>query len=537
MKATTRNALLAGNAFDRMRSAHVSDGACHRPGVAGLLPPDDYWTYVPSSCDRSFGLDALRTGPDLRSALDDLVLKAHFVAPVVAEHVLVRERPAIDDIAGFFLEATGALRLPLVADDCMVISGESSVDQLVTVSAVPTGDRMLYQLSLASFAISAPVLVTVRLFRGLSLAFGVCAFPDADLIGTLGLNPAGKGLRSYIESPTRQRPCFVMKRPTTPTNRERAYVRLTAMILNALGPTAVNDRLFAELADGWEDRNDVLAFAPGSTTPTVLGYVSDYDLPDDLDAFLESCPLLEAMTGVGDVIDGMSQHGCPASANWALGQTGRITLSKVAQSGARFRGAMSQIEAPAPPAPEAIETAPSLVLPPPDTDRFLAEAERTRLPEPLSLDDEGFPRTAQDVSRWVDERFQDAIVILPRARRMLAKSDHPDPRRLAQAIALLAGAKLRAYRGDRAAVAQFDAELLSLRLRDGFSNAELLRGHTGGAYVIEHQGRQMLLDRHLASTTSGFNDPRLIRIYYVYDKICSMIVIGSLPGHLPTSRS
>lgn len=344
-------------------------------------------------------------------------------------------------------------------------------------------------------------------------------------------------MRSYIESPTRQRPCFVMKRPATPTNRERAYVRLTAMILNALGPTAVNDRLFPELADGWDDRNDVLAFAPGSTTPTVLGYVSEYDLPDDLDAFLESCPLLEAMTGVGDVIDGMSQHGCPASANWALGQTGRITLSKVAQSGARFRGAMSQIEAPAPPAPAAIETAPSLVLPPPDTDRFLAEAERTRLPEPLSLDDEGFPRTAQDVSRWVDERFQDAIVILPRARRMLAKSDHPDPRRLAQAIALLAGAKLRAYRGDRAAVAQFDAELLSLRLRDGFSNAELLRGHTGGAYVIEHQGRQMLLERHLASTTSGFNDPRLIRIYYVYDKICSKIVIGSLPGHLPTSRS
>jgi hypothetical protein len=94
MKATTRNALLAGNAFDRMRSAHVSDGACHRPGVTGLLPPDDYWMDVPSSCDRSFGLDALHTGPDLRSALDDLVLKAHFVAPVVAEHVLVRERPA-----------------------------------------------------------------------------------------------------------------------------------------------------------------------------------------------------------------------------------------------------------------------------------------------------------------------------------------------------------------------------------------------------------------------------------------------------------
>ena len=88
MKATTRNALLAGNAFDRMRSAHVSDGACHRSGVAGLLPPDDYWTDVPSSCDRSFGIDALHTGPDLRSALDDLVLKAHFVAPVVAEHVL-----------------------------------------------------------------------------------------------------------------------------------------------------------------------------------------------------------------------------------------------------------------------------------------------------------------------------------------------------------------------------------------------------------------------------------------------------------------
>lgn len=51
------------------------------------------------------------------------------------------------------------------------------------------------------------------------------------------------------------------------------------------------------------------------------------------------------------------------------------------------------------------------------------------------------------------------------------------------------------------------------------------------------QGLQLLLDRHLASTASGFNDPRLIRIYYVYDNVCAKILIGSLPGHLPTSRS
>jgi hypothetical protein len=91
--------------------------------------------------------------------------------------------------------------------------------------------------------------------------------------------------------------------------------------------------------------------------------------------------------------------------------------------------------------------------------------------------------------------------------------------------------------GEAGTVAVFEAGLLRLKMRDGFSNAERLKGQTGAEYVLEHGGRKLLLERHLRSNSSGFNDPRMVRIYYVFDKMLRKIVVGWLPSHLRTSQS
>jgi hypothetical protein len=93
------------------------------------------------------------------------------------------------------------------------------------------------------------------------------------------------------------------------------------------------------------------------------------------------------------------------------------------------------------------------------------------------------------------------------------------------------------FRGDRFSAQAFHKGLRALSLRDGFSGAERLLGRTGSDYMISHRGRTYILDRHLASNASGFNDPKMVRIYYFYDPGLDKIIVGWLPTHLRTSKS
>ena len=157
--------------------------------------------------------------------------------------------------------------------------------------------------------------------------------------------------------------------------------------------------------------------------------------------------------------------------------------------------------------------------------------------KPLQLDSDGYPLDSADIARWAETCLADQIVVLPRAQRALRGSRHPDPRRISEALVLLAGHKLMGYRGVPSIIGEFESGLLKLRMRDGFSNAERLKGRTGADYVVEFDGRRLLLERHLCSNSSGFNDPRMIRIYYAFDKVSQKIIIGWLPSHLQTSKS
>jgi len=150
---------------------------------------------------------------------------------------------------------------------------------------------------------------------------------------------------------------------------------------------------------------------------------------------------------------------------------------------------------------------------------------------------EGYPRELSELHNWVKQKISHNLVFSPRAIKQLNKVRHPNPERIASALELLAGPKLATFRGIRTAHHSFYRGLLELKLRDGFSNAEMLIGSTGRDYVINFNGRNLLLDRHLASNSSGFNDHKMIRIYYCYDENIDKIIIGWLPSHLRTSQS
>jgi hypothetical protein len=142
-----------------------------------------------------------------------------------------------------------------------------------------------------------------------------------------------------------------------------------------------------------------------------------------------------------------------------------------------------------------------------------------------------------EIPFWVEENLGPSLEISPRAVREIKKFRHPNPTRIAEALELLAGPRLAMFRGDRFSAQAFHKGLLALGLRDGFSGAERLLGRTGSDYLITHRGRTFILDRHLASNASGFNDPKMVRIYYFYDPGLDKIVVGWLPTHLRTSKS
>lgn len=158
-------------------------------------------------------------------------------------------------------------------------------------------------------------------------------------------------------------------------------------------------------------------------------------------------------------------------------------------------------------------------------------------PRPEDELESGYPSSLSELPIWVERRLPSAIEIAPRAIRGMKKLPHPQPQRIAEALELLAGPRLALFRGDRSSAQAFHQGLATLRLRDGFSGAERLAGRTGSDYLLRHHGKACFLDRHLASNSSGFNDPKMIRIYYFYDPRSDKIVVGWLPTHLQTSKS
>jgi hypothetical protein len=464
--------------------------------------------------------------------IDDVVLQAHMVAPIWSDYALIRERPDIWGMA-FYSADNVEDRIVLVADDSLVVASDNRVEMLITATPVAGDEAIYYQLGCHCFSMNPEAFFYPLSFRDLAQTHGLLGYPDSDLIDELGLWQTGRGAEAYIEHERRTRPVFVLRRQTNLPTAVKKFQSAAKTFLSGFGPVIVNDALFTRYRDHLSDRKyGIIAIAPGGQV-----FPLERDgliVPKNFPALLECCEIeAPASQPKADRLIGES-----ALAAWGLSTSRAPTLEQLRHGGTLFRQGWEKVlEQFAPlPTPEEV-----CAEEPVSDAAELAEAEAGSLMfervEPLKLDADGYPVDASDISQWADAKFGDRIVIAPRARRALTKSRHPEPRRIAEALEVLAGPKWRGYLGETETVAEFEAGLLKLRMRDGFSNAERLKGQTGADYILDHGGRRLLLERHLRSNSSGFNDPRMIRIYYVFDKLLRKIVVGWLPGHLRTSQS
>lgn len=453
--------------------------------------------------------------------VDDVVLQAHLADPVWSDYVIVSERPSIWELGAalsFFVEQGTGL---LVADDCLAVSEGCEVKLLAAISAVPCDGEVRFQLSLRCLVLDDSALMLCWAFREIAERFGVLAYSDSRLIDRLGVRADGNGVEAYISNTERARPVLIFPRSANLPAKARNWAKAAQKVLSGVAVVVTDDQLFADYSP--TPLSKKFTFLGIGTNGNVrVATREDGSEIRSLFLLLEECPL------PSDLAEGEIEIGLGASARklWKPWKIGCPSLRNIREAGVVYEANWnSLIEAEAEPAIEVADPVLDEEVSPPKPIRQ------------IPLDAEGFPTHCEDIVDWAEKRFGQRLAILPRAKRALAKSGHPDPGRIARAIDLLVTLKRATYLGDRQAIDGFEQRLLELRLRDGFSNAERLKGQTGSAYVVDYQGQKRLLDKHLCSVSSGFNDPKMIRIYYTYDRADAKVVLGWLPTHLPTSQS
>lgn len=473
--------------------------------------------------------------------VDEHILEAQYLPPVWSEFVTVRKRPTVWDFASQMAD-TQSGHIVFASDDCFVVGDSDGIFALMTFSPVPVGSEMLYQLAFHLFDLGQNTLVLTSIFHELSNTYDIASFPDADLIDEHKVSPTGDNLLAYLKDPRRQRPVFIYRASGILSGKTREAHRMSKRLMTAFGLVVTSNVVHRQFSDLlWGRRQGIIAIPPttGDIDPIPIETDRLRDLSDCFD-FLQGSPLIEepSRTLTGNAI------GAHARKAWRPFSLPIANLERVRAQGdylkqfwnailvvaARIRDVRDE--------PETVVQAnleSEIISAPP-----LPAGAAVPLPVPqrvIELDDEGYPIHCSDIPDWVAKQFPTQIAIMPRARKALNKAGHAEPGRIGRGIAALAGARRSLLLGDRDQLNSFEQQLLSMRMRDSFTNAERLRGQTGDAYVIHFEGRRLLLDRHLCSNSSGFNDPRLIRIYYAYDRTTQKIVIGWMPTHLPTSIS
>lgn len=456
--------------------------------------------------------------------IDELVLQAHFVAPVWADYAIVRERPDIWGLGAFVANNVDG-GFVFVADDSLVVTCNERVEILITATPIAGKSSVHYQIGFHCLTMSVDAFFFAMSFRDLCQAHGLLAYADNKLIEELALWQTGRGAEAYIEHPDRTRPLFVLQRPTNLPTAARELQRAIRIIYAGFGPVIINDQLFKRYRSGLENpKFGAIGIAPGGM-PFPLDR-SAASIPLKFYELICACPIGAPLA----IEDECEEVGACALAAWNPSGVRPPSLQGFCDGGVELKARwQSVLDHFAPPIGQDIPVTEIADAPP--------EPKPKEVEKPIALDADGYPVKSDDIAAWSESRFRNQITIVPRARRALSKSAHRDPRRIAEAIELLVGPKLRGYLGEPNTADEFEQGLLKLRMRDGFSNAERLKGQTGADYVIDHGGRSLLLERHLCSNSSGFNDPKMIRIYYVFDKVTRKIVIGWLPSHLRNTQS
>ncbi len=134
-----------------------------------------------------------------------------------------------------------------------------------------------------------------------------------------------------------------------------------------------------------------------------------------------------------------------------------------------------------------------------------------------------------EIAEWAAEN-SDRIIILPRAIAATKKSDYHQPSHVFEALEVLA----EVYPAVKAGALPRDE--LKRRCTEAFldiggSVDRSVAGEAGDEYFIRWRGERRFLDQHLGRGNA--RDPRFsMRIYYTWDEIDGVVVVGWMPSHL-----
>lgn len=539
-----------------------------------------------------------KDGPSVEDRLLDLRVQALDVSPVSSQSYLTKRRPLIADIDllfpfdEFFQSPDEAVEfdesLLMVTHQAGV--GASVLNALLRSEIAHAGDTLGYSTGVDFFRHHGPTSNMVSYYRRHAASWDLLDFQDAELLERLKFDPNSlASIVKMIESEERTRAIFVFVRTASKSRIENL---LRAVISDTVSPhghiaslkPAHSIKLPGILEDANQDQ--IIFYPPGSERPDIIDIeffnlnkpservdenfclvgieeallclnhcqppwlVDPHYRPPVLSPRTKALMNLQLSHKLGLVAPiSVFDHAVPRALverpGWDLHSPASVEglaslIEGLGSGSGKLRNALKLVhkvtlveraELEQAKADEAAQAQASQQVALPIIEVDEPEPRLPARPPPpailLNLDDLGW---------WSEQLDPSRIILLPRAFRAAKGFRHLEPERIGTALKLLEGDRWASFQGDRDAVVRFQEGLKGLYMHDGWSNAERLQGVTGDEYLVEYSDRRLLLDRHLASFSSGYNSNRMIRIYYTYDKISRRVIVGYMPGHLGTRK-
>lgn len=145
------------------------------------------------------------------------------------------------------------------------------------------------------------------------------------------------------------------------------------------------------------------------------------------------------------------------------------------------------------------------------------------------------PDNLFELPEWVERHLAGRLILYNKAQHDIRDSEYNNPQLIYQALLLLAGPYRNMRLGVSGEKGKWDAGLATLNLNHAPSISQEQVGRFWEKYHIRYpdENSHRLLKHHLKKGVDS--EPRLcLRIYFFWDKERKIVVVGSLPKHLPT---
>lgn len=166
----------------------------------------------------------------------------------------------------------------------------------------------------------------------------------------------------------------------------------------------------------------------------------------------------------------------------------------------------------------------------------LIEAQKTQIADLKKGTPDKIPigSTYEGMATWVEEHFPDRLYFHPRAIKALKNAVYKDCELVYRCLMLLA-TDYNDFRLGKITREEFDIKCKEVDpgLEERPAITDVAAGLQGETYYVTYAGKRNKLERHLTKGVSH-NPLECLRIYFFWDDANSLVVIGSLPGHLDT---